>query len=58
MPLKTPPKHSEPQTLPLVIALVHDILEHCQSHRIIKKVSADLYKQLDAWAKVDRDVAG
>jgi hypothetical protein len=48
----------ESQTLLSVITSVRDILEGHQSHRIIKNVSPDLYKQLDAWAKVDRALNG
>lgn len=57
-PPKTPPKRTEPQTLLSVIASVRDVLEGRQSQRMIKNVSPDLYKQLDARAKVDRDLVG
>ena len=57
-PPKSPPKHTEPQTLPSVIASVRDVLEGRQSQRTIRNVSRELYEELDARAKVDKDLVG
>jgi hypothetical protein len=57
-PPNSPPKCTEPPTLLSVIASVRDVLEGRQSQRTIKNVSSNLYEELNARAKMDRDLVG